>query len=162
MTMRNLLYLGFFCLLLAGPASAVRSPGKPNAGLTLTSASHYQLQAGRVQSLNLILASAAQQGRLRITLSTRSPNLELLSPAQFEFDLSQQSPSALTVQLLPHQAGLYYLMLTAELVRQGQPPQAQSLGVAMQVGEPQATRRMKTTPAPTIISLPAQEVIYNH
>lgn len=154
-------------LPLAVPATAApegkvhqHRTAKPGAGLGLASGSEYQLEAGRVQSITLTLSSAVQQGTLNVALSSSDSKLELLSPATYEFDLSSEQPPTLTVELLPHENGRYYLMLNARVERQGKPAQGQSFGAAVQVGEKAVSaQQLKASSAPRVISLPAQETI---
>jgi hypothetical protein len=152
-------FLLALCATFPTLAAAATQAGKPNAGLAISSDSHYQLQAGSSQSITLSLSSVSQEGLLRLTLSTSSEDLELLSPSRYEFHLAQGAAPSLTLNLLPHQDGRYYLMLNAEIQRQAMPAQAQALGVVVQVGQAQQMHLLKATPAPAVISLPAEETI---
>lgn len=132
------------------------SPGKPNAGLAVTSASKYRLQTGQVQIITLSLSSAIEQGVLRLGISVSSADLEIMSPTQYEVDLGQQPEPSFTLELLPHQPGRYYLMLDAEIENDG--TQSQSLAVLVEAGDGQvAPHSSKAAPTSGVISLPAQE-----
>jgi len=156
MTNGRLLLLAF-CALISILVPAHAQAGKPNAGLA-ASPDSYQLQTGSTQSITLDLTSLTDRGHLRLNLSTSSENLELLSPRTHEFDLAEDATPSLTLDLLPHRDGRYYLMMTAEIRQPGMPDQAQALGVVVHVG--QAQRQVfKSTAAPAVISLPAQESI---
>lgn len=142
------------------PLHQTQSPGKPNAGLAITSGSRYQLSSGSVQTLTLSLSSAVEQGQLYVTVATDDPALELLSPLRHEFDLAQDATPELNLELLPHGDGSYYLMLNAEIIREGAPAQAQAMGVVVQVGEGEEPRLHKAeSTTPGVISLPARETI---
>lgn len=148
------------CALIFGVAPVHAQAGKPNAGLAIMSADAYQLQVGSSQTITVRLSSANQQGLLRLSLTTSSADLELLSPHLYEFDLTENATPELILNVLPHRDGRYYLMLNAEIQRQGQPDQAQAFGVVVRVGQAQTPMRLfKATAAPAVISLPAQETI---
>ncbi len=151
------LLLFALCALLSVLAPAHAQPGKPNAGLGISPDS-YQLQAGSTQSVTLDLSSLTDRGHLRLNLSTSSEDLELLSPRFHEFDLAEDATPSLTVDLLPHRDGRYYLMMTAEIQQAGLPDQAQALGVVIHVGQARQ-QLLKATAAPAVISLPARESI---
>jgi hypothetical protein len=173
MTRRFLYLLAVLCLPVAvvgapaslegGAKSAVESQqvrGKPSAGFSLASAHSYQVAVGEVQPVAVVLRSEAQQGQVRVTVATSEPELELLSPTVHTRDLSEGTAPSLALELLPHQSGRYYVMLTVELTAEGVPPRAQSLGFVVQAGKPEKTGAVaKSARAPGVIALPVQETI---
>ncbi len=144
----------FSSLLLIASAHA----GKPNAGLAVSSATHYQLEVGEVQAITLSLSSLHKHGLLHLMVMPSDEQLELLSANRYQFDLSADAALSVTLNLLPHSAGRFYLMLNAQLDRQNAPDQAQALGVVVQVGEaPARLQLQKHSTSPRVISLPARE-----
>lgn len=136
--------------------------GKPSAQVALVDLRPVQLTPGEAQLVTVMLSAGYPQGEMRVQVSAAEP-LEVLGGAQsFRFDLSEDGPYALPLELYLPVPGRHYLNIAVELDSPDAQINFRALAVIVDAGEAALAAPHLEPPAAIsggrkIHSLPAQE-----
>lgn len=136
--------------------------GKPSAQVELVDLNPVQLTPGEAQPVTVMLSAAYPQGEMRVQVFAAEP-LEVLGGAQnFHFDLSEDGPYALPLELYLPVPGRHYLNMSVEVDNPDAQINVRALAVIVDAGDATLTAPHREPPTAVgsgrkVHSLPARE-----